>query len=156
MAEITVASTGGENEIIVRHGDILAIRVVHKHATLDLIHPGDLAHDHGGVLLFSQNSADWGADLGRVKHRRRYLIKKWLKQVMICPINENDLNRRFAKGLGRGQPAKSAADDHYAGGVRFMPVGTIGRIKVSIVHYSYFKLLSAEISVNLVVPSLTR
>src|SRR5262252_8824824 len=105
VPEITVASTGGENEVIVRYGDMLAICVVYKNAALLLIHAGDLAHEHGRVLLFSQNSADWGADLGRGKNRRRYLIEERLKQMMICPINQNDLDCRLAKSFGRGQPA---------------------------------------------------
>src|SRR5262249_15945270 len=58
MAEITVASTGGEKEVIVRNCDMLAMRVVNKQGMLELIHTRDLAHDHGRVLLFSQNSAD--------------------------------------------------------------------------------------------------
>src|SRR5262249_15141275 len=100
---------------VVRHWDMLAIYVVYKHATLLLIYPGDLAHDHGRVLLFSQNSANWGADLRRTKHRRCHLVKKRLKQVMICSINQNDLAGRLAKSFCRSQAAKPAADDHYAG-----------------------------------------
>src|SRR5215472_6881911 len=115
VSEITVSRAGRKNEVIVRYGDMLAICVVYKHATLSLIHAGDFAHDHGRVLLFSQNSADWGADLGRGKHRRRYLIKKRLKQMMIGPINESDMDRRLAKGFCRSQAAKPAADDHYVG-----------------------------------------
>src|SRR5215472_12240216 len=115
VSEITVSRAGRKNEVIVRYGDMLAICVVYKNAALLLIHAGDLAHDHGRVLLFSQNSADWGADLGWGKHRRRYLIEERLKQMMICPINQNDLDRRFAKSFCRSQAAKPTADDHYAG-----------------------------------------
>src|SRR5215831_14265760 len=65
VSEITVSRTGRENEVIVRHRHVLAIYVVYKNAALGFIHVGDLAHDHGCVLLSPQNSADWGTDLGR-------------------------------------------------------------------------------------------
>src|SRR6266702_2611037 len=80
------------------HRHMLAIGVIHKHAALLLVHASDLAHNHHRVFLLPQNSADWRTHLRRRKHRRRHLIEEWLKYVMVCPVNENDLDWRFAKG----------------------------------------------------------
>src|SRR5437867_3629780 len=118
------------------HWHMLAIGVIHKHATLLLVHATDLAHNHDRVFLLPQNSADWRTHLGWREHRRRYLIEEWLKHVMVCPINQNDLDRRFAKGFGRSQTAEAAADDHYARRLRFPLIRAIDRIEISIVHQS--------------------
>src|SRR5947209_17537160 len=95
------------------HRHMLAIGVIHKHAALFLVHASDLAHNHHRVFVLPQNSADWRTHLGWREHRRRYLIEEWLKHVMVCPINENDFDRRFPKGFGRSQTTKTAADDDY-------------------------------------------
>jgi hypothetical protein len=68
---------------------------------LRLIDAGDLAHDHGRVLLLSQNSPDWRTHLRRREYCGRYLIKKRLKNMMVRPINEDDFDRRFPKGFCR-------------------------------------------------------
>src|SRR6266446_6094427 len=118
------------------HRHMLAIGVIHKHATLLLIHAGDIAHNHHRVFVLPQNSADWRTHLGWREHRRRHLIEEWLKHVMVCPINKNDLDRRFAKSFGRGQTTKTAADDHYARRLRRPLIRAIDRIEISIVHQS--------------------
>src|SRR5882724_2479786 len=118
------------------HRHMLAIGVIHKHAALRLIHAGDLAHNHHRVFLLPQNSADWRTHLGWREHRGRYLIKKRLKHVMVRSVNENDFDRRFAKGFGRSQTTKTAADDHYARCLRPLPIRTVDRIEISIVHPS--------------------
>src|SRR5437016_9343 len=134
MPEVTGANTGCENEVIVRHRYAFAVRIVHENTTLGLIDTGDFAHDHGRVLLLPQNSADRRTDLRRRKHRRRHLIEEWLKHVMVCPINENDFDRRFPKGFGRSQTTKTAADDHHSRRVRRPLMRIIDRIEIRIVH----------------------
>ena len=36
-----------------------------------------------------------------------HLIKQRLKDMVVCPINKNHLNRCFTKSLGRGQSAEA-------------------------------------------------
>src|SRR5437764_15436023 len=54
--------------------------------------------------------------------------------MMVRSVNENVLDRRFAKGFGRSQTTKTAADDHYPQCLRRLLIRTIDRIQVSIVH----------------------
>src|SRR5712691_9504354 len=130
MPEVTGANTGCENEVIVRHRYVFAVRIVHEDTTLGLIDTGDFAHDHGRVFLLPQNSADRRTDLRRRKHRRRHLIEEWLKYVMVCPVNKNDFDRRFAKGFGRSQTTEPAADDHHAWRFRSLLIRTIDGIEI--------------------------
>src|SRR5438309_9615177 len=60
VSEITVSRTGRENEVIVLHRHMLAIYIVHKHATLRLVHAGKLAHDHRRIFVSSQYFVDTG------------------------------------------------------------------------------------------------
>src|SRR3954467_9638423 len=132
MPEITVSNTSGKDQVVVMHRHMLAIGVIHKHATLLLIHAGDIAHNHHRVFVLPQNSADWRTHLGWREHRRRYLIKQRLKHVMVCPINKNDLDRRFAKSFGRSQTAETAAYDYYTRCVGVPLIRTIDRIEIGI------------------------
>src|SRR6266568_8543714 len=134
VPEITVSNTSGKDQVVVMHRHMLAIGVIHKHAALLLVHAGDIAHNHHRVFVLPQNSADWRTHLGWREHRRRHLIEEWLKYVMVCPINKNDLDRRFAKGFCRSQTTKTAADDHYARRLRPRLIRAISRIEIRIVH----------------------
>jgi hypothetical protein len=53
---------------------------------------------------------------------------------MVRPINENDFDRRFAKGFGRSQTTKTAANNHHSRRLRLPALGAIDRIEISIVH----------------------
>src|SRR4051794_9532347 len=136
MPEIAVSNTSGKDQVVVMHRHMLAIGVIHKHATLLLIHAGDIAHNHHRVFALPQNSAAWRTHLGWREHRRCYLIKQRLKNMMVRSVNENDFDRRFAKGFGRSQTTKTAADDHYARRLRFPLIRAIDRIEISFVHQS--------------------
>src|SRR5437899_7204895 len=115
---------------------MLAVRIVHKNATLRLVHAGNLAHDHRCIFMSSQHFADWRTHLRRREHGGRYLVKKRLKNMMVRSVNENDFDRRLAKGFGRSQTTKTAADDHYPRCLRRLLIRTIDRIEHSIVHSS--------------------
>src|SRR2546430_3112244 len=136
VSEITVSRTGGENEVVVAHRHMLAICVVYKNAALRFIHAGNLAHDHRCIFMSSQYFADWRTHLRWSEYRGRYLIKKRRKNMMVRSVNENDFDRRFAKGFGRSQTTKPAADDYYARCVGVPLIRTIDRIEISIVHSS--------------------
>src|SRR5205823_13348916 len=136
MPEITVSNTSGKNQVVVMHRHMLAIGVIHKHAALLLVHASDVAHNHHRVLVRPQNSADWRTHLGWREHRRRHLIEEWLKYVMVCPINQNDLCRRFSKSFCRSQTAEASPDNHHSRRLRLPLIRTIDRIEISIVHLS--------------------
>jgi hypothetical protein len=55
---------------------------------------------------------------------------------MVRSIDENDFDRRFPKGFGRSQTAKTSADNHHPRCLRRLPIRTIDRIEISIVHSS--------------------
>ena len=54
--------------------------------------------------------------------------------MMVRSVNENDFDRRLAKGFGRSQTTKTAADDHYARRLRPRLIRAISRIEIRIVH----------------------
>jgi hypothetical protein len=68
---------------------------------------------------------------------------------MVRSIDENDFDRRFPKRFGRSQAPETAANDHYSRPFRLLPIRTIDRIEISIVHPFFLKPLSPEISENL-------
>jgi hypothetical protein len=53
---------------------------------------------------------------------------------MVRSIDENDFDRRFPKGFGHSQAPKTAADDHHTRPFRLLPIRTIDRIEIRIVH----------------------
>jgi hypothetical protein len=55
---------------------------------------------------------------------------------MVRSIDENDFDRRFPKGFGHSQAPKTATDDHHSRRFRPLPIRTIDRIEISIVHSS--------------------
>src|SRR5947208_10243270 len=80
MSKVAVPYSGSEDEIVIRHRHMLAVGVTHEYTPLVLIHAGDLAHDHGRVLLFSQYRPNGSADLCGTEHRGCHLIKQRLKR----------------------------------------------------------------------------
>jgi hypothetical protein len=68
VPEITVPYPCCQDQVIILNRDILPIGRFYEDAPLVLVHASDLAHDHGGILLPSQNLPDWGTDLSRRKH----------------------------------------------------------------------------------------
>jgi hypothetical protein len=53
---------------------------------------------------------------------------------MVRSVNENDFDRRFPKGFGRGQTTKTATDDHHPRPFGLLAIRTIDRIEIRIVH----------------------
>jgi hypothetical protein len=77
----------GNCGVIILNRDFLPIGIFYEDAPPVLVHASYLAHDHGGILLTSQNLPDWGTDLSRRKHCCRHLIEQRLKQVVIRAVN---------------------------------------------------------------------
>src|ERR1700751_1608020 len=64
-AEVTVTGARGKDQVIVGQGDVQPVRVAYEDTFLVLVHSGDLAKDHGVILLVLENPADRKADLIR-------------------------------------------------------------------------------------------
>jgi hypothetical protein len=56
--------------------------------------------------------------------------------MMVRSVNEDDFDWRFAKGFGRSQTTKTAADDHHARRLWPRLIRAISRIEIRIVHPS--------------------
>src|SRR5580658_2577070 len=112
VSKITVGYAGCQNQEIVGDRHSCPIGGVDEHVLLALIHSGNFTEDYHRVLLLPENVSDRRAYLTRRQHRCRYLIEQRLKQVMIRPVNQNDLRRSFLEGFSGGQSAKTPTDDH--------------------------------------------
>ena len=76
------------------------------------VQPGHFAKHHTDVLLLVGELPDRSGDLGRRKNRGRHLIEQRLEDVVIAPVDQNDVRIAAFQGASRGDPGKSAADDH--------------------------------------------
>ena len=65
-------------------------------------------------LLLHLELTDRRGDLGGRQNRRRHLIEQRLEDVMIAPVDQNDVGIASLQRARRGDPGKSAADDHDA------------------------------------------
>ncbi len=72
-----------------------------------------LGEPDADVGLAAQDPADRRRDVARRKRGRGDLIEKRLEDVMVAPIDEQDVDRRSPKRARGAQAAKTAADDHH-------------------------------------------
>src|ERR1700751_4401525 len=63
MAEVTVRSTRGEDQVVVRDTSIAMVRVSYKDVLLVFVDPCDLTHDYLGVVLIPKDPANGRCDL---------------------------------------------------------------------------------------------
>jgi ATP-dependent exoDNAse (exonuclease V) alpha subunit len=80
-----------------------------------LVHAGHLRKDHRRVALLPQDAPNRSADLARRKDGGRHLIKQWLKKMVVCAVNQNDVRRRVLESLGSRQTAETTANDNHLG-----------------------------------------
>src|SRR6202043_970914 len=111
VAEVAVSDTGSQDQVVVGETHLIAVGIADDDALLLLVHTCDLSKDHRRVLLVPQDSADRGTNLARCEHRRRHLVKQGLKQMMVTPINQDDLSGSVMQGFGCRQTAESPAHD---------------------------------------------
>src|SRR5262249_29088118 len=77
------------------------------------------------VLLPAQDPPNRRRDIARRQGRRGDLIQQRLKQMVVVPIEERDLDIRTSQRARHVQPAEAAADDHDArAGSRFAVRGS--------------------------------
>src|SRR5262249_7641856 len=111
MPEIRVPAPGGEDEIVVVQ---LSTIVQEGHAPLriDALH---LRQKDFRILLLVEQVPDRRGDVGRRQRGGGQLIEQGLKDVMIRPVDEGDVDERVAKHARGIEAAEPAADDEHAG-----------------------------------------
>src|SRR5262249_25035787 len=105
VAEVAVAGAGRENQKVVRDRDTNTVHGVDEDASMIDVDTGHVSEDHRGVALLPQDSANLRSDLSRAEDGRRDLVQQRLEQVMILPIDEDDLRVRLAERSRSGQAA---------------------------------------------------
>jgi len=109
VAEIAVARSGGDDQIVVRHGLFGSFH----DATVE-IECNNFRHEHFNVFVRAENGADGRSDLCRGKSGGCDLIKKRLEGVEILAIDDRDLNGRIGERLRGVQAAEAGAYDYYS------------------------------------------
>ncbi len=106
MAEIGMARTSRHHQHVIGYGATIDGDLTPR--TVDAL---DLAHQHGCIALTPQDAADRCRDIGRRQSRRRHLIKEWLEQMIVAPVNQGHPARRLGQCLRRGQAGKAGTQD---------------------------------------------
>jgi len=89
MAEIGVLGPRSYYEVIV--GNTAAFR---EHLAAPGINTRNFRQNDLGVLLPTEDTADWGRNISRRETRGGDLIKQGLEQVVVVAINDGDIERR--------------------------------------------------------------
>ena len=111
MAEIAVRYAGGQNQIVIGDGDVLAKAVRDIDRLFRAIDACHLAEDHRSVGLLAEKASNRRADLAWRQDRSRNLIEKRLEKMVVRTVDENDPRRRFAKCLCSRKAGETASND---------------------------------------------
>src|SRR6516225_7762996 len=69
----------------------------------------DFGHEDGCVFLAPQNMPDRPGDVGGRERSSCYLVKQWLKTMIVVPINNRDLDWCASQGFGCLKSAEARA-----------------------------------------------
>jgi hypothetical protein len=72
----------------------------------------DLGQEHADVLLFAHDGSDRNSDLARRQARHRDLVEQRLKQVVVLPVDQGDVDIGLGQRTSTRQAAESTAYDH--------------------------------------------
>ena len=106
MAEIAVARSGGDDQIVVRHGLFGSFH----DATVE-IECNNFRHEHFNVFVRAENGADGRSDLCRGKSGGCDLIKKRLEQMIILPIQQRRMHAGGAEPARHLHASEAGAND---------------------------------------------
>jgi hypothetical protein len=109
-AEISMARAGGEDEVVVSDPAL----VIDHNLTPGSVHAGDPAELDARVRLVGQDRADRPGDVGGRECCRRHLVQQRLEQVVVAPVDQDQVHRCLAQRPGRGQATEAHAYDHHA------------------------------------------
>src|SRR5882724_1772735 len=102
VAKVTVRGAGSQNQIVIRNRNVLPVGVTHKDALLAFVYSRDFAKNHSDVLLLAKNSANGSRNLAGRQHCSCHLVEQWLKQVVVCAIDQSNFGGRVLESLGGG------------------------------------------------------
>ena len=109
-AEIGVARAGGEDEVVVGN----PAHVIDHDLTPGGVHAADPAELDPRVGLVGQDRADRPGDVGGRECSCRHLVQQRLEEVVVAPVDQDQVHRCLAQRPGRGQAAEAHAYDHHA------------------------------------------
>jgi hypothetical protein len=75
------------------------------------VEAGYFGQHHRQVLLLAGKLPNWRRDVGRREDRGCHLIEQRLKDVVITPIDQNNIGIALPQCPRRGHAAETAADD---------------------------------------------
>jgi hypothetical protein len=108
MAEVGMTGAWRDDEVVKRK----TIIVLQDDFPSSAVNRHNLAEHHPNVALESKDAPKRRGDVARGKCGRRNLVKEWLKEVVISPIDQKHLERRITKVLRGCQSSKAASNDH--------------------------------------------
>ena len=111
VPEVRLARAGGDDQAVVRDLTPATNRVDSDTAPVEIdIH--DLSQHNGCVPLVAEHVADRRRDVPLGENPGRDLIEQRLKQVVVRPVDDGDIDRAAPQRFRRKESAESAADDH--------------------------------------------
>jgi hypothetical protein len=110
VAKVGVSCAGSEHQIVIRDQ-----RAAGKYnlpdANVDAYH---FIHEHGGVAMATQDSADGLRDVSRREHGQRDLIEQRLEDVMVAPIDDSYVHGKARQPYGRVNAGKTSTHNDHA------------------------------------------
>src|SRR2546425_536562 len=110
VTEVRMRRAAREDEVVERD----RLVVIQQQAAADRIDRLHFCEQDLDVLLVSQNPPDRRGDVGGRQRRGRHLIKQRLKEGIVVPIEQRDLDRRTLERTRGKEPAEPSSDDHNA------------------------------------------
>ena len=112
VAKIRMSGTCGQNEMVVSE---VALRT--GEFTLLDVDPDDFGHFANDVALAAENGSDRLGNVSRGESCGGHLIEQRLEKMVICAVDQDDLDRRILERAGGGEPSKASANDRDHGQV---------------------------------------
>jgi len=97
VPEIGFACAGGDDQLVIRDA-----AVADQYGAPSRVDTGDSAEDHVRVYLTREDATDRRRYIGRRQGRGGDLIKQWLEEVVVAPIDDGDVGRNPREPRRRG------------------------------------------------------
>ena len=111
MPEVRLVRARGDDQAVVRDLTALTDRVDRDVPGVE-IDIDDFAKHNARVPLVAENVTDRQRDVPLGQNARRELMQQRLNQMVICPVDDGDIDLGAPQRLRRRESAESAADDH--------------------------------------------
>ncbi len=121
VAEVAMAGPGREHQNVI--GNVSA---VHDDVFALTINACDCAQQHACVALAPDQATNRSSDVGRRQPGGRHLIEQRLKEVMVLPVDQGDVRRRFGKPLRDSEAGEASAHDDHARALTLHVAAAVG------------------------------